>query len=142
MITAALVTEYAPIDRSPRIPASEPIRTIDPARRPSRIALIAAWAANSVPLTLVDQIDSQSSAVVSASGDRLRLEVRSRRLAYQLRLLVPGFAPSDDAFSVEPGGRRTVALLPLEAGALFRGGGISALNLDGTLAVRWEGPPP
>jgi beta-mannosidase len=80
--------------------------------------------------------------VASASGGGLRLEVGSRRLAYQLRLLVPGFAPTDDAFSVEPGGRRTVALLPLEAGALFRGGGIRALNLDGTLAVRWEGPPP
>ena len=79
--------------------------------------------------------------VVSPGGDGLRLEVRSRRLTYQVRVLVPGFVPADDAFSVEPGGRRTVPLHPIEAGASFSGGKITALNLDGTLAVRGEGLP-
>jgi hypothetical protein len=78
--------------------------------------------------------------VVSASGEGLRLVVRSRRLVYQLRLLVPGFTAADNSFSVEPGGRRTVALRPVGAGSVFSEGSLTALNLAGTLAMRWEGP--
>jgi beta-mannosidase len=63
-----------------------------------------------------------------------------RRLVYQLRLLVPGFTAADNSFSVEPGGRRTVALRPVGAGSVFSEGSLTALNLAGTLAMRWEGP--
>jgi hypothetical protein len=48
---------------------------------------------------------------------------------------VAGFAPSDDAFSVEPGGSRTIALRPLMAGRAFAGGALTALNLDGRVAI-------
>lgn len=61
--------------------------------------------------------------------------VRSRRLAYHVRLEVPGFAPTDNAFSVEPGRSRVVALRPDLPNAAFHGGGITALNLDGRLAL-------
>jgi beta-mannosidase len=64
------------------------------------------------------------------------LTVASRRLAYGVRIHVPGFAPSDDAFSVEPGGARTVALHPSRAGQPFAGGGITALNLTGRVAIK------
>ena len=45
---------------------------------------------------------------VSASDDALRLE--ADRLVYGVRISAPGFTPLDDAFSVEPGRGRTVAL--------------------------------
>ena len=52
---------------------------------------------------------------------RVRLTVTSRRLAYGVRIHVPGFAPSDNAFSVEPGGSRRVELVPERAGAVIPG---------------------
>lgn len=63
------------------------------------------------------------------SGDVL--EVTSRRLAYGVRVHVPGAAPSDDAFCVEPGGTRRIALGP----GARDGGEVSALNLAGRLAI-------
>lgn len=65
----------------------------------------------------------------------LRLVVRSRRLAYGVRVHVPGFQPGDDAFPVEPGGERLVSLRPRAAGATFEGGALSALNLEGRVRI-------
>jgi urease beta subunit len=61
--------------------------------------------------------------------------VATRRLAYGVRIHVAGFAPSDDAFSVEPGGSRTIELRPLMAGRALAGGALTALNLDGRVAI-------
>jgi beta-mannosidase len=78
-----------------------------------------------------------AAAAVQPDGDgRLRMTVSSRRFAYGVRLEVPGFRPDDDAFSVEPGGHRTVVLHPLEPGNRFRGGRLSALNLAGRVEIR------
>jgi beta-mannosidase len=74
-------------------------------------------------------------AALDDAGGSLRLEVSSRRLAYAVRVHVPGFTPSDDAFSVEPGGSRTIELRPDRDDSRFDGGWLSGLNL----AARREG---
>ena len=65
----------------------------------------------------------------------LELSVQSRILAYGVRVHVPGFAAVEDAFSVEPGGERTVLLHPHTAGTEFTGGKLSALNLAGRMPI-------
>ncbi|MGZ8561995.1 MAG: glycoside hydrolase family 2 protein [Candidatus Limnocylindria bacterium] len=65
--------------------------------------------------------------------------VRSRRLAYHVRLEVPGFTPTDNSFSLEPGRSRVITLHPDGPNAAFSGGRVTALNLDGGLALDWEG---
>ena len=76
----------------------------------------------------------EASASTQADGT-VRLTVTSRRFAYGVRLSVPGFRADDDAFSVEPGGARVVILRPIADGNRFSGGGVSALNLVGRMAV-------
>jgi beta-mannosidase len=66
-------------------------------------------------------------------GD-LSLALSSRRLAYGVRIHVSGYEPDDDAFCVEPGGERVVALRRLGDGE-FGGGQLSALNLDGFIRI-------
>jgi beta-mannosidase len=61
--------------------------------------------------------------------------VRTRKLAYGVRIEVPGFAPGDDAFCIEPGGERTVALRAVAPDARAGGGSVRAINLRGTLAL-------
>jgi len=65
----------------------------------------------------------------------LRLHVCTGRLAYGVRVHIPGFIPIDDAFSVEPGGERVIHLLPRTADAIFAGGALSAVNLRGQSPV-------
>lgn len=69
----------------------------------------------------------------------LRLSVRSRRLAYGVRIQLAGFAASDDAFSVEPGGTRSVDLWPEAAGSPPEEGRVTALNLDGCVSFATRG---
>lgn len=77
-----------------------------------------------------------TAAAVNVPDGAVLLTVSSRRLAYGVRIHAPGFAPSDDAFSVEPGGTRSVTLRPRRAGERFSGGALTALNLAGRVAVR------
>ena len=71
----------------------------------------------------------------------VKLLVRSRSLAYGVRVHAPGFPASDDAFSVEPGGERAMRLRPLAAQAApsLSALTLSAINLDGRLRVPVEG---
>jgi beta-mannosidase len=64
------------------------------------------------------------------------LAITSRRLAYGVRIHVAGYAPGDDAFSVEPGLTRTIRLLPEGPGSSFSGGWLTALNLVGRVVIR------
>ena len=66
------------------------------------------------------------------------LTARSRRLAYGVRVHVPGFAPADDAFAIEPGATRRVMLRPRAPGASFAGGALTALNLRGRAPIARE----
>jgi beta-mannosidase len=61
-----------------------------------------------------EPLDSMGlSATVAALPDgAAALTVGSRRLAYGVRVEVPGFVADDDAFCVEPGGERTITLRP------------------------------
>ncbi len=69
------------------------------------------------------------------SDGALGVCVRAARLAYGVRLHIPGFLPTDDAFSVEPGRERVVPLRPREAGATFDGGDLTAVNLEGRARI-------
>lgn len=71
----------------------------------------------------------------SGPGGASRLVVRSRRLAYGVRVHIPGFIPDDDAFCVEPGVELTVPIRPVEPGATPARGALTALNLRGRVSV-------
>ncbi|MGZ4341521.1 MAG: glycosyl hydrolase 2 galactose-binding domain-containing protein [Solirubrobacteraceae bacterium] len=70
-----------------------------------------------------------------AGEDAASLTVSSERFLYGVRPSVPGFCPEDDAFSVEPGRPRVVALRRIAAGGEAARGSITALNLDGRVPV-------
>jgi beta-mannosidase len=83
------------------------------------------------------------------SGDRLGLEttlhgsaegapvlrIATRGFACGVRVDVPGFRPSDDAFSIEPGHAREIALRREGQVATVGGGVVTALNLQGSVRV-------
>jgi beta-mannosidase len=106
-----------PISQSFRFPAGRPIER-DPV---SKIGL---------------------EAAAGAADDGVMLRIRSRRLAYGVRVHADGFMPTDDAFSVEPGGERTVLLRTRGAGTEFAGGTLSALNVDGNVRIAPPGTEP
>jgi hypothetical protein len=66
--------------------------------------------------------------------------IATTRLAHGVRLRVPGFAPDDDAFSIEPGRSRTVRCRPT-TGAPTSAGTVGALNMDGVIDVVVEPGP-
>ena len=68
----------------------------------------------------------------------IELAVSSRRLAYGVRVHAPGYAPSDDGFSIEPGGERIVALRPLAAEPSLQGARIGAVNMNGVIRIGQE----
>ena len=79
-------------------------------------------------------------------GGRYAVRVRSRQLAYAVRVDARGFVANDDAFSVEPGGERMISLRPADpsAGDRFGGGTVTALNaLDGvrSTSAQRQRPP-
>ncbi len=76
--------------------------------------------------------------VCEQADGALRLRVETGRLAYGVGVHVPGFHPTDDAFSVEPGGERNVLLLPRTADATFAGGALTAVNLHGRITFELE----
>jgi beta-mannosidase len=60
------------------------------------------------------------------------LTLRCRRLAYGVRIHVPGFLPADDALTLEPMVARTISLRAgAEAASASGGGTLTALNLRG-----------
>jgi beta-mannosidase len=75
------------------------------------------------------------SSVTELNDNALMLSVKTTRLAYGVRLHVPGFSPEEDAFSVAPGGERIVQLHPVEKHASFAGGRMTAVNLQGQLPI-------
>jgi beta-mannosidase len=74
----------------------------------------------------------------SLPGGTVRLTVSSRRLAYGVRVHVPGFVPADDAFAIEPGATRSVMLRPRTPDAAFAGGALTALNVRGRTRIASE----
>ena len=76
----------------------------------------------------------EGSAEPTADGGAW-LTVRSRRLAYGVRVRASGMVCDDDAFSVEPGHERTVRIRPGNDTARFTGATLTALNLSTEQAV-------
>ena len=72
---------------------------------------------------------------VTADGGAVKVVLRSRRAAWGVRLRAEGFAPDDDAFVLEPGVERSVAMWPAGGDAEFSGGAVTALNLEGRVRV-------
>jgi beta-mannosidase len=60
------------------------------------------------------------------------------RLVHGCRLLIPGFEPADDGFSLEPGHQRDVALLRVGHDREPSGGELTAANLAGPVAITSE----
>jgi len=76
-------------------------------------------------------------AVASTALEGLiEVTVKSRRLACGVRIEVPGFTATDGSFSIEPDGARVVGLRPSVPDATVGSGSITALNLDGRIAIR------
>ena len=67
--------------------------------------------------------------------DSASLTVSSERFLYGVRASVPGFASDDDAFSVEPGRPRVLALRRIAGEGEAVSGSITALNLDGRAPI-------
>ena len=62
--------------------------------------------------------------------------LRTRRLAYGVRIAMPGFEPADDAFCLEPGGERQITLRRIsDERAAADAGTLTALNLSGRAAI-------
>jgi beta-mannosidase len=75
-------------------------------------------------------------ATLSATGDgAAELKIRAKCFVYGVGVHLPGFQADDDAFSIEPGGERRIALRAL-AGEVGPGdGALTALNLAGRLPI-------
>ncbi|MFZ0388289.1 MAG: hypothetical protein WAL22_21685 [Solirubrobacteraceae bacterium] len=89
------------------------------------------------------QLGLEATAVERDGSYAVR--VRSRRLAYAVRVDARGFVADDDTFSVEPGGERTISLRPADPGVgeRFVGGTVTALNaLDGVQIDVGAAPAP
>jgi beta-mannosidase len=63
------------------------------------------------------------------------VRVRSRALAYGVRISAAGFAPEHDCFSLEPGGEQLVRLIAASPETRFAGATLTALNLRGVVSV-------
>jgi beta-mannosidase len=82
-----------------------------------------------------------SGSAVMLDADHAELTVSSHRFAYGVRVDVPGFVPADDAFSVEPGGRRVVDLRRAGDDVVAPSGHLTALTLRGRVAVKVDDRP-
>jgi beta-mannosidase len=85
----------------------------------------------------VERLGLEAGAEALADG-AVRLRLRARRFVYGVRLHIPGFTPTDDAFHLEPGVERALHLHTDRAGDRFAGGHLTALNLAGKAQI--EGP--
>jgi beta-mannosidase len=78
------------------------------------------------------------ASVSSLADGTPALRVSSRRFADGVRIEAEGFAAEDNAFGIEPGHERVIALHPLEPGAELAAVSVSALNLTGRVKAAPE----
>jgi beta-mannosidase len=74
-------------------------------------------------------------ATLRRRGERAELTVGAQRFVYGVRVRLPGFQAADDAFSIEPGGERHIALKALSGEHRGGEGVITALNLAGRVPI-------
>ena len=88
------------------------------------------------PLGQEPASDLGLEAMFERTPEGMVLRVTSRRFAYGVRVAVAGWGASDDAFGVEPGHARRVALRPtVGAGEPPTGATLRAINLRGSVHV-------
>jgi beta-mannosidase len=78
------------------------------------------------------------TAAASDGNGAIEVTLTTARVAYGVRLGLPGFVPDEDAFSVEPGRPRRIALRPTAAAPVANAAArvsVRALNLLTPLAV-------
>jgi beta-mannosidase len=91
------------------------------------------------PVERLSPADLGLRAVVEDSTARApRLTVSSERFAYGVRVAVPGFELSDDAFSVPPRGLRELILRPEGDAAAIPKGTATAINMHGAVHLRGD----
>ncbi len=88
-------------------------------------------------VTPLSDLGLEAAATPAADGSHV-LEVRTRRLAYAVSVDVPGFDPDDDFFTVAPGQKCSIRLVPRHAEAKQLQGSVRALNADTRAVVRPE----
>ena len=88
------------------------------------------------PATVAPAASLGLEASVEDCGDAgLVLRVRSTALAYAVTVHAAGFEPDDNAFTVAPGGERTIRLRPADASQEWGGGTIRATNAVGNVQI-------
>jgi beta-mannosidase len=75
------------------------------------------------------------TSVEQSTAEGAIVVVRTGKLAYGVRVRAQGLVASDDAFCVEPGRERRIALRPGHPGAAPPTAVVSALNLEGQLRL-------
>jgi beta-mannosidase len=74
-------------------------------------------------------------ATLRRAGERAELTLRAQSFVYGVRVDIPGFRAADDAFSIEPGGERRIALWGRAGHDSGGEGVITALNLAGRVPI-------
>jgi beta-mannosidase len=103
-----------PLSQAFRFPAGRPLRQ----QRPAELGL--------------------EGALCRLEDGGLSLALSSRRVAYGVRIHMPGFRASDDAFTLEPEVERRLTLLPDGAGSAGAAGALTALNMHGQVRISVE----
>jgi hypothetical protein len=65
----------------------------------------------------------------------LTIRLRSRALAYGVRIKAAAFYADDDCFALEPGHEQLVRLMPETAETRFAGATLTAINLQGAVSI-------
>ncbi|MEA3054765.1 MAG: beta-mannosidase, partial [Actinomycetota bacterium] len=85
----------------------------------------------------IDSVGLNASAR-RVDGDVV-VTITTSRLAHGVRLRVPGFAPDDDAFSIEPGRSRVIRCR--STNGMTGAGTVGALNMEGVVDIVVEPSP-
>ncbi|MGD0385308.1 MAG: glycoside hydrolase family 2 protein [Solirubrobacteraceae bacterium] len=79
------------------------------------------------------------TATLTPSGeDRTELQIRAQCFVYGVRVHLPGFRAADDAFSIEPGGERRIAVARVDGAPPGADGALTALNLAGRVPIMFS----
>lgn len=78
---------------------------------------------------------AMAAAAYAGADECFELRVKSRALAFGVRVVAPGFLPEDNYFHLEPGVERRVKLKPLTPGTKFTGASLIAVNAEGRVVA-------
>ncbi|HTD45531.1 MAG TPA: hypothetical protein VK687_15190 [Bryobacteraceae bacterium] len=82
----------------------------------------------------ISELGLAGESKVHADGT-IEMLLGSRRFAWGVRVVVPGFLPDDAYFGLEPGGKRRILLTPVRTGNTPANLTVTAMNAEGRFAV-------